>query len=54
MQNSQRAREEVYKSELAADQADVRSAALITDGRPLIPAVLILYKHHVSPDLPAI
>lgn len=35
------ARDEVYKSEDAADHAEVRSAALITDGRPLIPAVLI-------------
>jgi len=33
-----RAREDVYKSEDAADQADVRRAALMTDGRPLIPA----------------
>lgn len=37
----QMARELVYKSEDAADQAEVRRAALMTDGRPLIPACLI-------------
>ena len=35
------ARELVYRSLDAADQADVKSAALMTEGRPLIPAVLI-------------
>ena len=34
-----RARDEVYKSDEAADHADVRNAALITCGRPLMPAV---------------
>ena len=37
----QRARELVYRSLDAADHAEVRSAALMTEGRPLIPAVLI-------------
>lgn len=32
----------MYKSELAADQAEVSKAALITEGRPLIPARRIL------------
>lgn len=34
-----RARVEVYRSEEAADHAEVRSAALMTDGRPLMPAL---------------
>ena len=34
-------RELVYKSLEAADHAEVSSAALMTDGRPLMPAVLI-------------
>lgn len=32
------AREDVYRSDDAADHAEVSSAALITEGRPLIPA----------------
>ena len=36
-----RARELLYKSLEAADQADVRRAALMTEGKPLMPAVLI-------------
>ncbi len=31
----------MYRSEDAADHAEVKRAALMTDGRPLIPAVLI-------------
>lgn len=37
----QRARELVYKSLDAAEVVEVRRAALMTEGRPLIPAVLI-------------
>jgi hypothetical protein len=38
----QRVREVMYRSELAADQADVTIAALMTEGSPLIPAREIL------------
>ena len=37
----QRVRDPVYNPLQAADKADVRKAAFTTDGRPLIPAVLI-------------
>jgi hypothetical protein len=37
----QRARELQYKSLDAADHADVSKAALIAEGSPLIPAILI-------------
>lgn len=36
-----RARDAVYKSDVLADQAEVRIAAFITEGSPFIPAVLI-------------
>lgn len=41
------ARELVYRSELAADQADVKRQALIMDGRAVIPARWILYRKGV-------
>lgn len=36
-----RARLDVYRSDEAADQADVSKQALMSDGRPLIPAFRI-------------
>ena len=44
-------REEVYRSEDAADIAEVRIAALITLGRPFIPALSIQSQMAISQQL---